>query len=88
VDLEQFITDLIEFLRKMILVKIGAIKDDFWEQFDDVTTKKMKEFGEKIETKKLITIIDEFIKTKIQLGYSEIPQLPIELAVLKLCQSK
>ncbi|MFA6146209.1 MAG: DNA polymerase III subunit gamma/tau [Patescibacteria group bacterium] len=88
VDLEQFITDLIEFLRKMILVKIGAIKDDFWEQFDDVTTKKMKEFGEKIETKKLITIIDEFIKTKIQLGYSEIPQLPIELAVLKLCQTK
>lgn len=86
IDLEQFISDLIEFLRKIILIKMKAIESDLYWQQDEETFKKMKELGEKIELKKIVEIIEELIKAKIQFDYSEIPQLPIELAILKICE--
>ncbi len=84
-NLDQFITDLIEFLRKILLVKVEAVNNDLYWQEDEETQKKIKELGEKTELKTLVSVIEEFIKTRVQLGYSEIPQLPIELAVLRIC---
>ncbi len=86
VNLEQFVTDLIEFLRKIILTKVEAINDDLYWQQDDLTQKKIKDLSKKVEIKQLVKIIEEFIQTKTQFGYSEIPQLPLELAVLKICE--
>ncbi|MBL7141846.1 DNA polymerase III subunit gamma/tau [Patescibacteria group bacterium] len=86
VNLEQFVTDLIEFLRKIILTKVEAINDDLYWQQDDLTQKKIKDLSKKAEIKQLVKIIEEFIQTKTQFGYSEIPQLPLELAVLKICE--
>ncbi len=83
-NLDQFIIDLIEFLRKVILVKVKAVNDDYWQQDEDIK-EKIKEIGEQVELKTLVSTIEIFIKTKIQMGYSEIPQLPIEIAVLKIC---
>ncbi len=85
-NLEQFITDLIEFLRKMLLVKVKAVNEDLYWQIDEETQKNIKKLGEKVELKHLMSIIEEFIKTKTQMGYSEIPQLPLELAILKICE--
>lgn len=85
IDLEQFASDLISFLRKMILVKIGAINDDLYWQQDKSTLKEVEGLVKAVDLERLIEIIEEFIKTKSQFGYSPIPQLPIELAVLKLC---
>lgn len=88
VNLEQFTTDLIEFLRKMLLTKVKAVNDRLYWQIDEKIYKKLKELEEKVELKDLILIIEELIKTKIQFNYSEIPQLPLELAILKICQKK
>jgi len=85
-NLEQFITDLIEFLRKILLVKVKAINDNLYWQIDKETQKSIKILGDKVEIEHLIDIIEEFIKTKTQIGYSEIPQLPLELAILKVCE--
>ncbi|MBU4481595.1 hypothetical protein KKH59_04800, partial [Patescibacteria group bacterium] len=85
-NLEQFITDLIEFLRKMLLVKVKAINSDLYWQVDEETQNNIKRLGDKVELKYLIDIVEEFIKTKTQTGYSEIPQLPLELAILKVCE--
>jgi len=84
--LEQFITDMIEFLRKMLLVKVKAINNDLYWQVDEETQKNIKKLGEKVELKYLMSVVEEFIKTKTQIGYSEIPQLPLELAILKVCE--
>ena len=85
-NLEQFVTDLIEFLRKMLLVKVKAINSDLYWQVDEETQKNIKRLGDKVELKHLMSVIEEFIKTKTQIGYSEIPQLPLELAILKICE--
>jgi len=85
IDLEQFTSDLISFLRKMILVKIGAINDDLYWKQDKSTLKEVEGLVKAVDLEILIEIIEGFIRTKAQFGYSPIPQLPIELAVLKLC---
>ncbi|MDD4995858.1 MAG: DNA polymerase III subunit gamma/tau [Patescibacteria group bacterium] len=85
INLDQFVVDLIEFLRKIMLIKIKAVNKDYWLQ-DENFQKKADEMAGKTELKTLISALDVFIKTKIQLGYSEIPQLPLELAVLKICE--
>lgn len=85
IDLDQFITNLIEFLRKIILVKLKSVDDSFYWQQDNKLQEKMEKLGKNIEMKRLITIVEEFIKIKTQFGYNEIPQLTLELAVLKIC---
>ena len=89
INLEQFVTDLIEILRKMLLYKVGSIEkiDRYWH-LDKGTQKKIEDLSGLMELKELIFIIEEFIKTKIQFSYSEIPQLPLELAVLRICEKK
>lgn len=85
IDLEQFVSDLISFLRKMILIKIGAVNNDLYWQQDQSDPKKAEKLAKSIDLKRLIEIIEGLIRTKAQFGYSPIPQLPIELAILKLC---
>jgi len=85
IDLEQFISDLIAFLRKLILIKIEAVNDDLYWQQDQLDLKEAERLAENVDLKRLIEVIEGFIRSKTQFGYSPIPQLPIELAVLKLC---
>ncbi len=87
-NLEHFTTDLIEFLRKVLLVKVKAVDNYLYWQIDEEMQKKIKALGKNISLKKLIFIIEEFVKTKVQFNYSEIPQLPLELAILKICDQK
>jgi len=82
-DLEQFITDFINFLREILLKKIGVLEET---HFDEVANEKLDKLIQTIDLKILIKIIERFIKVKIGFGYSEIPQLPIELAILDICQ--
>jgi len=86
IDLEQFVTDLIEFLRKLVLIKMGAVGSGLYWQHDEFLQEQMDKLSKDVEVKELVTIIEEFIKTKTQFGYSEIPQLPLELAILKICE--
>jgi len=86
IDLEQFVLEMIEFLRKLLLIKIDAIDKEFYWQYDDAMGKKIKELAEKSELSQLILAIEEFISAKTKVDYVEIPQLPVELAILKICE--
>lgn len=85
-DLEQFTSDLISFLRKLILIKIGAVTDNLYWQKGDIDLKKAENLIKDLSLERLIIFIETFIQTKIQFNYSPIPQLSVELAILKLCQ--
>lgn len=93
VDLEQFIGDLIEFLRKILIFKISEdgtqnkSEDGILYNLDKETNKKIQEISQDIEMKKLMEMIELFIEKKGQLKWAEIPQLPIELAVVTLSEA-
>lgn len=86
VDLEQVITDVIEFLRKILLVKIGSATDKLYWQHDDKTQAQIKTFAKESDIHHLVSILEEFISIKTKFSYVEIPQLPLELAILKVCE--
>ncbi len=85
VDLNQFIEDLIEFLRKMLLTKISGSLADFTLDLDEDLEKKILDLTQEAEVDYLIKMIENFIKSKQEIKYNEIPQLPLELAVIELC---
>lgn len=86
IDLSQFTKDLIEFLRKVLLVKIGTDHKTLLWQLDGSTKDKIQDLAKSIDLPKLVLILEEFIRAQQSLSSAEIPQLPLELAVIKICQ--
>ena len=84
VDLEQFTKDLIEFLRKVLLVKVGADEERILQYLDNEVQKKVRALATDFDQAALIKTIEEFISVQQELSYAEIPQLPLELAVVEI----
>ena len=88
-DLKQFLKNLLEYLRKLLLIKIDsnlAILTEF-----DLTQEQLKKATEQahnISSKDLIYQIRSFIQAKREIDTSFIPQLPIEIAILEIVGRK
>jgi len=83
-DLEVFNKKMIEHLRKIMVFKIsqkGNLLEITKEQLE-----KIKEQANYLSTDDILKIVELFLKTKEGLKISPIPQLPLELAVLKINQ--
>ncbi|MCX7778696.1 MAG: DNA polymerase III subunit gamma/tau [Patescibacteria group bacterium] len=85
IDLKQFNLDLIEFLRKMLLIKIGFNPEKYSFSLDEKIEEKILVLAKETSINYLVKMIEELIKVKVSLEYAEIPQLPLELATIKIC---
>lgn len=85
VDLRRFAKDLIEFLRKLILVKIGGGLDYFSIEFDEETEKRLLKIAETSDLKKITGITNLFLEAQNNFKRTSIETLPLEMAVLKAC---
>lgn len=82
-DLFQFHKDLMEYMRKVLIVKIGA-KSDFG--FSPEMIQQMKTLSEKVSLERLVAIIEIFQKAGSELRWSSIQSLPLELAAVEAIQ--
>lgn len=88
VNVQEFTRNLIEFLRKLILIKISKSLDEFSSlELDQEQTKNVLSDLELVKTRDLIRIIESFIKHLREIKFSYIPQLPLEMAILAICES-
>jgi len=86
VDLEVFGKEFIELLRKLILIKSGTRKAEWF----DLPTKVIKQVGEILEyvdMNRLAQITRAMLQALVEIKNSPIMQLPFELVVIQLCQS-
>lgn len=83
-DLSQFISDLIEFLRKLLLVSISGKLAEFSFDLDEDLEKKISQFAREIEPRRLIVWLELFIEKKQELKFAEIIQLPLEMAIVEI----
>ena len=84
-DLEQFTKNLIEYLRKMMLVKIGAdAKDIVLSSLSSEQLGKLKAQGAALTLPRIVNFIKVFLDAQKRLGDSIYPQLPLELALMEL----
>lgn len=86
VDLEKFIGDLIEVLRKILLAKINPslgerLGLDIGESFEI----KVNEVKKILEIGQIVAFLEKFMSAKMEMKDSFIMQLPVELAIAELC---
>ncbi len=84
-DLFQFQKDFLEYLRKLLLVKIGNFQ---LEEFSAEVAATLKKQAETVMTPDLIKIIELFQKAGQELKWASIPALPLELAVVAVGGNK
>ena len=84
-DLEQFIVNLLEYMRKLLYLKLSPSSKKLLES--ELTKEEMENAQnqtDKLTEKDIYSIIKEFIEALNNIKYSPVPQLPLELAIVKL----
>ncbi len=85
-DLDQFAGDAIELLRKVLLTKLAGDPEMFAFDLDEERKKKMMEWASLAETQKLVAAIEMLLEKRRDMKTSHPLQLPLELAVVRLCE--
>ncbi len=84
IDLSQFTADLVEFLRKILLAGVSGSLAEFAFDLDEDSEKKITQLAKEIESRRLINWLELFIEKKQELKFSDIAQLPLEMAVVEI----
>lgn len=79
-DLYQFHKDLLEYLRLLLMKKVGIQSVDALAETED----RLKAQAGRIETLRLTSIIEAFQKAGTELKWASIPALPLELAIVEV----
>lgn len=79
-DLFQFQKDLLEYLRKLMLIKVGSIHAT---DYSDEVKKQIDDQANKIELPRLLKVIDLFQQAGLELKNTSIPSLALELAAVR-----
>jgi len=86
VDLQVFAENLIEMLRKIMLLKVNSNLSDYGIELDEETYKSAEIISERISVESLISALELFARVIIDLKSTTIYQLPLEMAAIKLTQ--
>jgi DNA polymerase-3 subunit gamma/tau len=87
VDMQEFLKLLTAVLREILLLKIGyQPKSSFSLAISEEERNKIKKLGEKFSEVEIKNIIDKFIEVSQKIKYASIPQLPLEIAVIEICE--
>jgi len=81
VSYPEFVSDLIEFLRKIMIYSIDSSVSEEWSLSDSYIS-QISEFSQKFERQFLIKVIDEFIECKLRMNVFEIKNLALNRAKL------
>jgi len=88
VDLKQFVIDLIETLRKMLLAKISpSLAEKFALDLGQTLEARIAPLAERLDIKEIIEMINKFREVKEEVASSFIVQLPLEMAAISLCSA-
>lgn len=86
-DLQVFNKSLINYLRQLMLLKINPeLKSSFsYEMTSEQLEKTLAQCG-KIELAKILDLINLFLEAQNKISSSILPQLPLEIAIIKATQ--
>ncbi len=81
-DLYVFVENLLEFLRKLLLLKSSSSLDVYAFEANNETQQQMLELASKIEWSQLLELLDLFLSKIKEMKTAPIIQLPLEMAVI------
>jgi len=86
VDLDHFAGDAIESLRRVLLVKLSGHPDIHAFELDEERKKRLVEWGTLTNVAHLVSALELLLEKRREIKSSHLPQLPIELAVVRICE--
>lgn len=89
VDLERFNLDALDYFRKMILIKNGLknLDESIFGLGEEIIAGLIEQ-ADKISNQFLLKILAKFITAQTELKEAEIPQLPLEMLAIELCEDE
>jgi DNA polymerase-3 subunit gamma/tau len=88
VDLKVFVSDLLEMLRKILLLKINPSLAEYLSlEMGEQMELKLNEVKESLTPEQVIYLIENFSKAKEEMKQSFITQLPLELVIARIALS-
>lgn len=82
IDIPVFINDVLEYLRTLLLIMSGASEVVAESQSEIAERKKQ---SEQCTREQLLSMIQNFMLASRDIRYFSIPQLPLEVAIVKSC---
>jgi DNA polymerase-3 subunit gamma/tau len=91
-DLEEFAKTLTSYLRKILILKIMGEETNpfsgYLSGFTKEEVEKIKKQAESFKEKDVRKIIDLFLQAQNKMRYATILQLPLELAIVEVCEKE
>lgn len=86
VDLKRFIDDSIELIRKVMIIKINpGLTDKLGLEMGESLEIEVNKIVALLELKQVLDFIEAFLEARNKINTSFISQLPIEIAIAKVC---
>lgn len=86
INLKNFLNDLVELLRKMILNKISdSLSSGLGLDLSEKLEIKINDLNKNFSLNDLIKITEEFLLASKEIASALIPSLPLELAIINIC---
>ncbi|MEK7653369.1 MAG: DNA polymerase III subunit gamma/tau [Patescibacteria group bacterium] len=86
VDLQIFTDNLIEFLRKILLLKVGGNLSDFGIELEEEAKKAAERLAERFDYEGLLSTINLFMEKRQELKSAFIQQFPLEMAAISIAE--
>ncbi len=86
IDIDQFAGDAIELLRKTLLTAMTGSPDVVAENADDEQKKRLAGWAMLADVPRLVVAIELLLEKRREIKTSHPSQLPLELAVVRLCE--
>ncbi len=89
IDLQEFTKSLIQYLREALLLKIDSqFENPLFLGLTSEQKNELKSLAENFPESELKEILEKFVVVENKIKYASIPQLPLELAIVEICQEK
>ncbi|MCK5212126.1 DNA polymerase III subunit gamma/tau [Candidatus Parcubacteria bacterium] len=86
VDLKRFIDDSIELIRKVMIIKINpSLTDKLGLEMGESLEMEVNKIVAMLELKQVLNFIEALLEARNKINTSFISQLPIEIAIAKVC---
>jgi len=87
VDIQEFVKSLISFLREILLLKIGyQSKSSFIVGITEEEKAKLQELVNQFSELEIKDFLEKLTQAEQKIRYASIPQLPLELAIVEICE--
>lgn len=87
IDLQEFVTNLLSYLRQGLILKItGKEEELIFSNFTSEDLEKLKNQVANFSQSELQRMINLLLEAQNKMKYSSITQLPLELAIIEICQ--